>query len=407
MLVMNRKVIVELISFFLAVECWSAVPGNIIRSIEEDLAFFDDNECAEDDNEKIKSYYNKNIKSDDNKNIKDIYEMSAKKEKIGIEAYYYVEKENFKTKICNHVDGDILAFRSDWDYIGDKGYFEKENQSIKFTADSNDGSVYYTFPKSGYIYMVRLFFPLSILGNFDRLFAGCGNLIKVDFVYFEPGDYKKNVVISLRETFKDCVMLENVNFFVYNGNFIAGEMEGCFLGCRVLWNVNIGSCLDRTGLDVSRVGSFRSAFEGCSALETLDLSMLTMQKNAFIDRMFWGCSSLQSIAWPAVVNLLYSENPFEGCDNLKDKIPSGVRIVSPNKYSRDSLDDDSEYDPESKNNSFPPKKGSKGPSCYKQGYSKEKFIEKKEFHNSQKHVESLLPEERKGFFRSCCPCYKG
>ncbi|MBQ2349870.1 MAG: hypothetical protein II393_01155 [Cytophagales bacterium] len=386
---MNRKVIVELISFFLAVECWSAVAGNIIRSIDKDSNFFYDNECE----------------ADDNKKIEDFYCISAKKEKIGIEAYYYVEEENFRTKICNYVDCYILAFCSDWDYIGRKRRYENENKKIGLT-DYNDGSVYYTFPKSGYIYKVRLFFPSSIVEKFDRLFAGCGNLIKVDFVYFEPGACKKDVAISLRETFKDCVMLENVNFYELNGKFIVGEMEGCFLGCSVLWKVYINSFFDDVALDVSRVESFRSVFEGCSALEEIDFSVLNMQKKSvLIDRMFWGCSSLQSIVWPAGVMLLYSENPFEGCNKLKDKIPSGERIVSSNKCS--SSDDDSEYDLERKNISFLPKEGSKGRSCNKSGYSKEKFTEGKESHNFQKHVGSLLPEERKGFLRSCCPCYKG
>ena len=82
-------------------------------------------------------------------------------------------------------------------------------------------------------------------------------------------------------------------------------------------------------LDTSNITNMTSMFNGCSSLQTLDLSNFNMSKSSDFGNMFYGCTSLTSLilprAFPNVMSFTYA---FYNCSKLKSIDMKSVEFMN-------------------------------------------------------------------------------
>ena len=111
--------------------------------------------------------------------------------------------------------------------------------------------------------------------------------------------------------FEGCSSLESVNVSGLDCSQVTGAAY-MFSGCSSLAE------LDLSGVEFSRAANLSYLFSGCSSLASLDLSGVSASKLTNAKRMFGGCSSLASLDLSGLntSKVRDAEGMFTGCSSL-------------------------------------------------------------------------------------------
>jgi len=92
-------------------------------------------------------------------------------------------------------------------------------------------------------------------------------------------------VTSLQSMFEGCAALEALDLGEPNTSGIT-NMSGLFKGCARL------QAVDLSHFDTSRVTTMSGMFQGCERMEAIDVSLVSTSAATNLSRMFYGCSAL-------------------------------------------------------------------------------------------------------------------
>ena len=122
-------------------------------------------------------------------------------------------------------------------------------------------------------------------------------------------DYR---VISCENLFKDCKIIQSINFKKFYKNNI-NNMNYMFSGCSSLKEINLSN------FNTKNVTKMRFMFYECSSLTELDLSSFNTNNVNNMSGMFYDCSSLKKINFfkSNTNNLKDMSYMFYGCSKLK------------------------------------------------------------------------------------------
>lgn len=140
------------------------------------------------------------------------------------------------------------------------------------------------------------------------------NVVKTKFV----GNIK---AVQCHEFFDGFVNMKGIEGLTNLNTDDVSDMAYMFNGCSSL------ESLDLSGFNTEKVTSMESMFNGCSSLEELDLSSFDTPKVKFMIYMFSGCSSLKSLD----LSMFQSQNlqavysMFFGCSSLEELDVSGLK----------------------------------------------------------------------------------
>ena len=142
--------------------------------------------------------------------------------------------------------------------------------------------------------------------NLESMFEGCSNLknIPIDSMTIKPS--------SLKNTFKDCVLLENLDLSGWNTSNLT-SLEGTFSGCTSLSGIVL------TGWDLSKITSLNGTFKGLTNLETVEIGTWNLAACTDLSETFAGCTSLTSFDTSKISTsskLRLMKGTFSGCENL-------------------------------------------------------------------------------------------
>ena len=194
----------------------------------------------------------------------------------------------------------------------------------------------YFTPETEGEYCIKLKFKIN-LKDCSFMFAGCKNIINIDFKSFITKD-----VTDMKYMFSGCKKLENLDLSSFNTTNVTnmagmfGEFNDTFFnvdkfnivdiddmfqtfgcrinGCKHLLNLNISS------FDTSNVTNMMFMFGGCLNLESLDLSKFNTKNVTNMIGMFNKCQNLlelnvSSFNTEKVTNMM---SMFTGCIQIEE-----------------------------------------------------------------------------------------
>ena len=135
---------------------------------------------------------------------------------------------------------------------------------------------------------------------FDYLFYHARSLKNLAFGDFLHTDSDSVTMFGI---FEECNVIENVDLSSLGAKKIT-KLSRAFVNCSVLKNINFGNA-------VLQVADYDSAFSGCKALESIDLSGIdhTYTETTKLNYMFSECSKLTSVDLSNLnTSKLYSQN---------------------------------------------------------------------------------------------------
>ena len=139
-------------------------------------------------------------------------------------------------------------------------------------------------------------------------FSGCKNL--TDIKGIENLNTEK--VTSMIYMFDGCTKLESLDLTNFN-TAVVKSMTYMFYNCSTLTSLNLSN------FNTAKVTDMSSMFEGCTKLASLDLSNFNTEKVMYMSNMFYNCSALTTIfaSDKFVTDLVTkSTDMFSGCKNL-------------------------------------------------------------------------------------------
>ena len=161
---------------------------------------------------------------------------------------------------------------------------------------------------------------------FRYYFAGCTNLVSIEGLSLVD----TSAVTDMYCLFQGCSSLETLDLSGFDTAKVTNM--GClFQNCSSL------ASLDLSGFDVGTVTSTESMFEGCSALTALDLSNFSTTCLVNAGSMFSGCTSLATLDISALDTTSVAEGSmdyiFKGCTALRTvKVGEYLEFVGANSH---------------------------------------------------------------------------
>lgn len=151
---------------------------------------------------------------------------------------------------------------------------------------------------------------LNNITNMSRMFFG---LKKLKFVSFGSAEarYKSTNVTSMVSMFNGCTALQEVNLEMIDTSSVT-DMNKMFSLCSSLTE------LDLSGFNTSSVRYMQDMFYGCSGLINLDLSAFDTSSVMYMSDMFNGCSSLKKLDLSSfnTCSAIITSSIFRDCGNL-------------------------------------------------------------------------------------------
>jgi surface protein len=145
--------------------------------------------------------------------------------------------------------------------------------------------------------------------NMHGVFQGCNSLTSVDL-----SGWGTSSVTTMRQMFYGCKALESLDISHFDTTNVAA-IQNMFYGCNKLKDLNM------SGLNLENVKNMSYAFCNCYALESLDLSGLKNAKPDDIGGLFKNCESLKYVDGLSdldVSNVSIIYEIFQGCKALEN-----------------------------------------------------------------------------------------
>ena len=138
-------------------------------------------------------------------------------------------------------------------------------------------------------------------------FSGCKNL--TDIKGIENLNTEK--VTSMIYMFDGCTKLESLDLTNFN-TAVVKSMTYMFYNCSTLTSLNLSN------FNTAKVTDMSSMFEGCTKLASLDLSNFNTEKVMYMSNMFYNCSALTSLDLRKFNTAKVTEmsNMFYNCNKL-------------------------------------------------------------------------------------------
>ena len=233
------------------------------------------------------------------------FKLKGKWDEVALKKYYYSDGINFdiidgKASITSYTGSDRKIFIPEFYKYEQVDYSVREIQASAFEAKQFDKLIVY----ASNLNIGEAAFKDSNISEFDfsRVYKiGKNAFENTNFVEL---DLDGDISSIAQAAFKNCVLLERVDFNDNNIEF-ASEL---FKGCVKLENVGNTRYIKHIGT---------SAFEGCSSLINTDFvgSNVTIIE----DYAFKNCTGLISVTLPESLNAIY-EGVFEGCDKVSELV---------------------------------------------------------------------------------------
>ena len=202
----------------------------------------------------------------------------------------YTNKKDFNDN-NNEIDIIIKVNKED---INKKIYFldnEYEINDIKYSnhdnlkeLNENNTELYrdgikekykkYFIPKNEGEYNIKLKININ-LKNCSFMFAGCKNIIKINFNKFNT-----KYISNMKYMFYGCINLKNINLFCFNTKYVI-DMSYMFKNCKNLKNLDISSFDFINVIDISYIfdDNYKNKYfdiifsNRCNKLQALNLSV--------------------------------------------------------------------------------------------------------------------------------------
>ena len=142
-----------------------------------------------------------------------------------------------------------------------------------------------------------------------RMFYGLSNLTQITGL----DNLHTDNVTDMSFMFCDCSSLTSLDLTSFNTSNVT-KMGSMFRDCSSLESLNVSS-FNTSAIKTYTSGAMSSMFEGCSSLTQLSLINFTIGKY-YLDRMFFGCSSLETIYCDKTWSPATSDYMFQGCTSL-------------------------------------------------------------------------------------------
>ena len=194
----------------------------------------------------------------------------------------------------------------------------------------------YFRPKKEGVYCIKLKFKIN-LKDCSFMFAGCKNIINIDFKSFITKD-----VIDMKYMFSGCKKLEYLNLSSFNTKNVTnmagmfGELNDAFFNADKFIIVDIDDIfktfgykikgckhlidLDLSSFDTSNVTNMMFMFGGCINLESINLSKFNTKNVTNMMGMFNKCENLLELDLSSfnTENVTNMMSMFTGCTEIKE-----------------------------------------------------------------------------------------
>ena len=127
------------------------------------------------------------------------------------------------------------------------------------------------------------------LTDCSYMFAGCTNILKIDFLSFNT-----KYVQYMKNMFHRCIYLKSINLYSFDTKNVI-DMSNMFSFCE---NLNT---LDLSFLNTKNVINVSNMFSFCKNLKYLNLPLLDYEKDINMDNILYGCE-LYNLAIPILDN---------------------------------------------------------------------------------------------------------
>ena len=165
----------------------------------------------------------------------------------------------------------------------------------------------YLIPKREGIFNIHLKFNTN-LTNCSYMFAGCKNIININFRYFNT-----EYISDMKYMFCGCKNLKSINLYSFNTNNVT-DMSYMFSGRENL------KSLDLYSFDTNNVTDMSYMFYRCINLNNINLTSVHTSKVKDMTYMFGGCENLISLDLSSsfdINNINKIKYMFVSCDKLK------------------------------------------------------------------------------------------
>jgi len=175
----------------------------------------------------------------------------------------------------------------------------------------------------------------SSLTSLNGMFCYCSNLESIDI-----GHFGTSTITEMSGMFKGCTKLASLDLSSFDTGSLT-DMSQMFYGCQSLTSLDlssfdfqkvtnfsqfVGNCNNLKELKFgekaifSSLTSMNGMFDGCSSLETLDVSHFGTSTITDMRNMFLGCSKLTSLDLRSFdfKNVTTLSSIFQGCTMLKE-----------------------------------------------------------------------------------------
>ena len=115
------------------------------------------------------------------------------------------------------------------------------------------------------------------------MFAGCENIIKLDFISFNTFFVK-----NMKSMFFGCTNLKHINLLSFDTTNVM-DMSYMFYNCENLINLDLSSFNNKNVIDMQYM------FYGCKNLRNLNLSNFNIKMKCNYEGMFYNCNKLKDI----------------------------------------------------------------------------------------------------------------
>ena len=147
-----------------------------------------------------------------------------------------------------------------------ENYVNEENNNYIYCYSLNKGKKFSEFFSNDKIYKKIKILIENDVESFEKLFAGCGSIKKINFIRFNRTDIK-----NMKKMFSECLLLEKINFSNFKTKNVT-DMSYMFKGCESLKEI------DLRNFNTNNVINMSYMFSNCVSLKKLDISNFNTTK---------------------------------------------------------------------------------------------------------------------------------